>query len=61
MKGASEYEELVELAYPELAGLSRTATLGMDVQSIVHMIIIFFILFGNVVFLATRGSQRGDA
>ncbi|MBD3235944.1 MAG: hypothetical protein GF330_04515 [Candidatus Eisenbacteria bacterium] len=61
MKGASEYEELVERSYPELAGLSRTATMGMDVQSIVHLIIIFFILFGNVVFLATRRSQKGDA
>lgn len=60
MKGASEYEELVERAYPELAGLSRTATMGMDVQSIVHMVIIFFILFGNVVFIATRRSQKGD-
>jgi len=54
MKGASEYEELVERAYPELKGLSRTATMGMDVQSIVHVIIIFFILFGNLMFLLTR-------
>lgn len=54
MKGASEYEELVERAYPELKGLSRTATMGMDVQSVVHLVIIFFILFGNLMFLLTR-------
>ena len=54
MKGASEYEELVELKYPELAGLERTATMGMDVQSIVHLVIIFFILFGNVMYVLTR-------
>ena len=58
MKGASEYEELVERAYPELKGLSRTATMGMDVQSIVHIIIIFFILFGNLMFLLTRRMKE---
>jgi hypothetical protein len=58
MKGASEYEELVEGAYPELKGLSRTATMGMDVQSIVHIVIIFFILFGNAMFLITRRMQK---
>lgn len=58
MKGASEYEELVERAYPDLAGLSRTATMGMDVQSIVHLVIIFFILFGNVMFLVTRRAKQ---
>jgi len=54
MKGASEYEELVERGYPDVAGLSRTATMGMDVQSIVHLVIIFFILFGNFIFLLTK-------
>lgn len=61
MKGASEYEELVERAYPDLAGLSRTATVGMDVQSFVHVVIIFFILFGNVMFIITkRMGQEGE-
>ncbi len=54
MKGASEYEELVAQHYPDLSSLSRTATMGMDVQSIVHVIIILFILFGNAMYLVTR-------
>jgi hypothetical protein len=58
MKGASEYEELVERVYPDLKGLSRTATMGMDVQSIVHVVIIFFILFGNAMFLLTRRARE---
>lgn len=58
MKGASEYEELVARTYPDLAGLSRTATMGMDVQSIVHLIILFFILFGNVAFVLTRRAAK---
>jgi len=58
MKGASEYEELVERAYPDLAGLSRTATVGMDVQSIVHLVIIFFIIFGNIMYVLTQRTRR---
>jgi len=58
MKGASEYEELVERHYPQAKGLSRTATMGMDVQSIVHLVIIFFILFGNLMFIVTRGKKE---
>ncbi len=57
MKGASEYEELLASHYPELGSLSRTATVGMDVQSIVHMIIILFILFGNAMYLLTRRAK----
>ena len=57
MKGASEYEELAARAYPDVGRLSRTATLGMDVQSIVHAIIILLIVLGNVVFLFTRGKR----
>ena len=59
MKGASEYEELVERAYPDLAGLSRTATVGMDVQSIVHLVIIFFILFGNLMYVLVGRTKKG--
>jgi hypothetical protein len=54
MKGASEYEELVAEHYPDLSTLSRAATMGMDVQSIVHVIIILFIVFGNAMYLVTR-------
>jgi hypothetical protein len=60
MKGASEYEELVERAYPDLEGLERTATMGMDVQSIVHLIIIFFIIFGNIMHILV-GRARKEA
>ncbi|MBP6874533.1 MAG: hypothetical protein KBD56_00525 [Candidatus Eisenbacteria bacterium] len=61
MKGASEYEELLAKADPDLGGLTRTATVGMDVQSIVHLIVIALIVLGNVAFLASRrGRMRGD-
>jgi hypothetical protein len=60
LKGASEYEKLVRDGYPALAAIydlpqerKISATTGMDVQSIVHVIIIAFIIFGNVIYFAT--------
>jgi len=61
LKGASEYEKLVKDGYPSVRQIyerpeekKASATTGMDVQSIVHVIIIAFIVFGNVIFFATR-------
>ncbi|MEE2657564.1 MAG: hypothetical protein VX733_03605 [Candidatus Latescibacterota bacterium] len=44
--GAAEYEALID--HPE------SATAGMSAQSITHLIIIAFILFGNLAYFATR-------
>ncbi|HID93204.1 MAG TPA: hypothetical protein EYP60_03810 [bacterium (Candidatus Stahlbacteria)] len=46
MKGAAEYEKLVKA--------SGLATSGMDAQSIAHAVIVFFIVFGNVIYFMTR-------
>jgi hypothetical protein len=46
MKGAAEYEKLLQSQ-----GL---ATAGMDAQSIAHAVIICFILFGNLVMLIAK-------
>lgn len=50
MKGAAEYERLVNH--------EGTATRGMDAQSMVHLLIIFFVIVGNIGFFATRRSGR---
>jgi len=57
LKGASEYEKLVRDGYPQIratyerpAEKKIAASTGMDVQSIVHVIIIGFIIFGNVIY-----------
>lgn len=58
LKGASEYETLVEKA-----GLSRarkTATIGMDAQSVVHVVIIVFIVLGNLAYFATRKKKQRE-
>ncbi len=66
LKGASEYERLVVDKYPALATVYATpgmytATKGMDVQSIVHLIMIAFIVFGNVVYFTGRRKPRKAA
>ncbi|UCF79140.1 MAG: hypothetical protein JSW03_02480 [Candidatus Eiseniibacteriota bacterium] len=65
LKGASEYERLVMDNYPRLADIYATpglytATKGMDVQSIVHLIMIGFILFGNLVYFTQKRKPRGS-
>ncbi len=54
LKGAAEYETLV--------GAPGNATRGMDAQSVVHALIVLFILLGNLAyFLSRRGSGVGQA
>jgi hypothetical protein len=49
MKGAAEYEKL--------SGNYGMATVGMDPQSIIHFLIIFFVLMGNVGYFITREKR----
>jgi hypothetical protein len=61
LKGASEYEKLLTDAYPQFRPAYETvgvytATKGMDVQSIVHVIIIAFIALGNWIYFRSRRS-----
>jgi hypothetical protein len=64
MKGAAEYEKLLRGSHPEMErfyGTTRafTATKGMDGQTVLHTIILLFILLGNSAFLLSRkGAAR---
>jgi hypothetical protein len=49
MKGAAEYEVL--------AGHSGSATRGMDAQSLVHLLVIFFVVIGNIGFFLSRPKE----
>ena len=46
MKGAAEYEELV--------GMPGSAVAGMVAQSASHLLLVAFIVFGNVMFFLSR-------
>jgi hypothetical protein len=55
MKGASEYETMVQQkGYSE--GLLR-ASQGMDAQSLGHLLIMIFIIIGNIGYFAMRRQQ----
>jgi hypothetical protein len=65
LKGASEYEELLirkyEFArklYEEPQVKLSSAKTGMDVQSIVHVIIIAFIIFGNAMYFYMTKQEK---
>ena len=49
MKGAAEYEKLIEK--------SGTATAGMDSQSIAHIVIILLIIIANISYFAIKGRK----
>ncbi|MDP2873666.1 MAG: hypothetical protein Q8P31_14190 [Bacillota bacterium] len=50
LKGAAEYEVL--------ANTPGTAASGMDAQSLSHLLIVFFVLIGNVAYLARRKAAE---
>lgn len=52
MKGAAEYEELVEQKYA--TGGRLKATEGMASQSAAHVLIMVFVILGNVAYFALR-------
>jgi hypothetical protein len=53
MKGAAEYERLI--------GAIDKANRGMDSQSLIHLLIIGFIVLGNVGYFVTRNNRRAPA
>jgi hypothetical protein len=52
MKGAAEYEELVAARYG--IGGRRRATEGMASQSAAHLLMMAFVIIGNIAYFATR-------
>ena len=52
MKGAAEYEMLVNKP--------AMALIGMDSQSLVHVLIIFFVIVGNVAYFVTRAKKESN-
>jgi len=54
LKGASEYENLVEQYRYSKPGIRKAASIGMDAQSFVHLLIIVLVIIGNVAFFTIR-------
>ena len=61
MPGAAEYEELVRIEL-EKKGLSikpGEASSMMSAQSIAHLVIVLFIVLGNITYYLTRNNKKG--
>jgi hypothetical protein len=59
MKGAAEYETLMRAAHPDMERFYKstrdfTATKGMDGQTVMHTVVLLFILLGNLAFFLTQ-------
>ena len=50
MPGAAEYEALI--------GVKGIGTSGMDAQSVAHLVIVIFIIFGNIGYFIERNRQN---
>jgi len=56
LKGAAEYEKLIKKkGYTEAR---KVATIGMDAQSIAHLVILFLIIIGNIAFFASKSHRK---
>ncbi|MFC1572081.1 hypothetical protein ACFL6M_00625 [Candidatus Eisenbacteria bacterium] len=55
MKGAAEYEEMVEARYG--TGGRRKAAEGMVAQSAAHLVIMAFVILGNIAYFSARKKK----
>jgi hypothetical protein len=58
LQGAAEYESALIAAYPKYAQSSRVASTSMGPQVTAHLVIVAFIIVGNITFLVERRRQR---
>jgi len=57
LQGAAEYEAALVKKYPQYAATSRQAIQRMGPQTVAHLVIIAFIIIGNIAYLA-GGRER---
>lgn len=58
LQGAAEYEAALMTGYPEYSNLSRQASTSMGPQVTAHLVIVGFILIGNLTYLLERRKTR---
>jgi len=59
LKGAAEYETLLREHDYVKASVRDEATLGMDPQTVIHILIIVLIILGNIGYYITRARKQG--
>ncbi len=58
VKGAAEYENTLKDNYPQFENMPTPATIMMGPQTLAHMVIIAFIIIGNVLFFLNRRKEN---
>ena len=58
LQGAAEYEYALVKAYPKYAKRSRVASTTMGPQVTAHLVIVGFIILGNITYLIERRRKR---
>jgi hypothetical protein len=58
LQGAAEYEYALANVYPEYEDKSRIASTSMGPQVTAHLVIIAFVIIGNITYLAERRRRR---
>ena len=57
VKGAAEYESHFKKNHPEFAEMDTPAMVMMGPQTVAHVVIMAFIIIGNVLFFVTRRRE----
>lgn len=60
LQGAAEYEAALVLKYPQYRATSLTAVRSMGPQAVAHLVIIFFVLVGNIAFFIQKGREKHE-
>ncbi len=58
LQGAAEYEHLVTLAFPEFEEAAQTALIRMYPQTWAHLVIIAFVVVGNISYFVQKRRER---
>ncbi len=58
LQGAAEYEAALMIGYPKYADMTRQASTTMGPQVTAHLVIVGFILIGNLTYLMEKRKKR---
>ncbi len=58
LKGAAEYENLIDVRGYTKKGTRKVASMGMDAQSFVHLLMIALIIIGNIAYFNLRKRAK---
>jgi hypothetical protein len=60
VKGAAEYEDHFRHEYPQYADMDTPAIIMMGPQTVAHIVIISFIIIGNILFFRERRREKQE-